>query len=136
MLLAFVPVVLGFIWMLGLMALLHISFNPVNIMSLTLVIGIGVTNSIHILNRFAEQPHPTIMATSTGKAVIVSALNTIAGFGSLLVAKHQGISSLGAVMAIGTGTCMLASLTVLPAILHFLNKIGWSMTEKRKRLPR
>jgi uncharacterized protein len=133
-LLAFVPVVLGFVWMLGLMTLLHISFNPVNIMSLTLVIGIGVTNSIHILNRFAEQPHPSIMATSTGKAVIVSALNTIAGFGSLLVAKHQGISSLGAVMAIGTGTCMLASLTVLPAVLHFLNKFGWSMTEKRKRV--
>ncbi len=133
-LLAFVPVVLGFVWMLGLMTLLHIPFNPVNIMSLTLVIGIGVTNSIHILNRFAEQPHPSIMATSTGKAVLVSALNTIAGFGSLLVAKHQGISSLGAVMAIGTGMCMLASLTVLPAVLHFLNKFGWSMTEKRERV--
>ena len=135
MLLAFVPVVLGFVWMLGLMTLFHIPFNPVNIMSLTLVIGIGVTNSIHILNRFAEQPHPSIMATSTGKAVLVSALNTIAGFGSLLVAKHQGISSLGAVMAIGTGTCMLASLTVLPAILHFLNQFGWSMTAPQKRLP-
>ena len=132
-LLAFVPVVLGFVWMLGLMTLLHIPFNPVNIMSLTLVIGIGVTNSIHILNRFAEHPNPSIMATSTGKAVLVSALNTIAGFGSLLVAKHQGISSLGAVMAIGTGTCMLASLTVLPAILHFLNQFGWSMTAKRER---
>lgn len=133
-LLAFVPVVLGFIWMLGLMTLLNISFNPVNIMSLTLVIGIGVTNGIHILNRFAEHPHPSILATSTGKAVLVSALNTIAGFGSLLVAKHQGISSLGAVMAIGTGTCMLASLTVLPAILHFLNEFGWSMTQKRRGL--
>ena len=133
-LLAFVPVVLGFVWMLGLMTLLYIPFNPVNIMSLTLVIGIGVTNSIHILNRFAENPHPSIMATSTGKAVLVSALNTIAGFGSLLVAKHQGISSLGAVMAIGTGMCMLASLTVLPAVLHFLNEFGWSMTEKRKRI--
>ena len=133
-LLAFLPVVLGFIWMVGLMTLFHISFNPVNIMSLTLVIGIGVTNSIHILNRFAEHPHPSIMATSTGKAVFVSALNTIAGFGSLLVAKHQGISSLGAVMAIGTATCMLASLTVLPAILHFLNEFGWSMTAKRKSL--
>ncbi|HMJ92289.1 MAG TPA: MMPL family transporter, partial [Candidatus Acidoferrum sp.] len=130
-LLAFLPVLLGFIWMLGLMTVLNIPFNPVNIMSLTLVIGIGVTNSIHILNRFAEHPHPSIMATSTGKAVLVSALNTIAGFGSLLVAKHQGISSLGAVMAIGTGTCMLASLTVLPAILHFLNKFGWSMTKKK-----
>jgi len=134
-LLAFVPVVLGFVWMLGLMTVLHISFNPVNIMSLTLVIGIGVTNGIHILNRFAEHPHPSIMATSTGKAVLVSALNTIAGFGSLLVAKHQGISSLGAVMAIGTGTCMLASLTVLPAILHFLNQFGWSMTRKENAVP-
>lgn len=132
-LLAFLPVVLGFIWMLGLMVLLQIPFNPVNIMSLTLVIGIGVTNSIHILNRFAEHPHPSILATSTGKAVLVSALNTIAGFGSLLVAKHQGISSLGAVMAIGTGTCMLAALTVLPAVLHFLNQFGWSMTKKRVR---
>lgn len=130
-LLAFLPVVIGLIWMLGLMTFLDLSFNPVNIMSLTLVIGIGVTNSIHILNRFAEQEHPSIMATSTGKAVIVSALNTIAGFGSLLIAKHQGISSLGAVMAIGTATCMMASLAVLPAVLHMLNQLGWSMTRRR-----
>jgi len=104
----------------------------VNIMSLTLVIGIGVTNGIHILNRFAEEPHPSIMATSTGKAVLVSGLNTIAGFGSLIVAKHQGIASLGAVMAIGTAMCMVASLTVLPAVLNLLNQFGWSMTKKRK----
>ena len=132
-LLAFLPVVLGFCWMLGLMTIFGISFNPVNIMSLTLVIGIGVTNGIHILNRFAEEPHPSLMATSTGKAVLVSGLNTIAGFGSLLVAKHQGIASLGAVMAIGTGMCMLASLTVLPAVLTLLNEFGWSMTRKRTR---
>lgn len=131
-LLAFLPVVLGFLWMLGLMTYLNIPFNPVNIMSLTLVIGIGVTNSIHILNRFAEQPHPSIMATSTGKAVLVSALNTIVGFGSLMIAKHQGISSLGAVMAIGTGMCMLASLTVLPAVLNLLNQLGWSMIHPKK----
>jgi predicted RND superfamily exporter protein len=131
-LLAFLPVVLGFCWMLGLITLLHIPFNPVNIMSLTLVIGIGVTNSIHILNRFAEEPHPSLMATSTGKAVLVSGFNTIAGFGSLMVAKHQGIASLGAVMAIGTGMCMLASLTVLPAVLNLLSRFGWSMTTKRK----
>jgi predicted RND superfamily exporter protein len=130
-LLAFLPVVLGFCWMLGLMTFLGISFNPVNIMSLTLVIGIGVTNGIHILNRFAEEPHPRIMATSTGKAVLVSGLNTVAGFGSLLVAKHQGIASLGAVMAIGTAMCMMASLTVLPAVLNLLNQFGWSMTRKR-----
>ena len=37
------------------MGWLHIPFNPANIMTLPLVIGIGVTNGIHILNRFAEE---------------------------------------------------------------------------------
>jgi predicted RND superfamily exporter protein len=84
---------------------------------LPLVIGIGVTNGIHILNRFAEEKNPGILAKSTGKAVLVSGLTTIAGFGSLVIADHQGISSLGWVLGAGTTTCMLAGLTVLPAIL-------------------
>jgi preprotein translocase subunit SecF len=122
-LLALLPVALGLCWMLGLMGWLGISFNPVNIVSLILVIGIGVTNGVHILNRFAEERHPNILARSTGKAVLVSALNTMAGFGSLLVAKHQGIASLGGVMAIGTATCVVASLTFLPAVLSLLCRI-------------
>jgi uncharacterized protein len=132
-LLALLPVALGFCWMLGLMAWLGISLNPVNIVSLILVIGIGVTNGVHILNRFAEDPEPNILSRSTGKAVLVSALNTIAGFGSLLVANHQGIASLGAVMAIGTGTCVVASLVFLPAVLTLLCRIGWRPTGFRKR---
>ena len=128
-LLALLPVALGFCWMLGLMGWLGLSFNPVNIVSLILVIGIGVTNGVHILNRFAEDPQPIMLGRSTGKAVLVSALNTIAGFGSLLVAKHQGIASLGGVMAIGTGTCVVASLILLPAVLTLLCRIGWCPTD-------
>jgi hopanoid biosynthesis associated RND transporter like protein HpnN len=130
-LLAFLPVLMGSCWTLGLMGWLGIPFNPVNIMALTLVIGIGVTNGIHILNRFAEEAHPSILARSTGKAVLVSALTTMAGFGSLMVAKHQGIASLGQVMLIGTAMCMLASLALLPAVLNLLSALGWSMTRKR-----
>jgi hopanoid biosynthesis associated RND transporter like protein HpnN len=127
-LLALLPVALGFCWMLGLMGWLGISFNPVNIGSLILVIGIGVTNGVHILNRFAEEPQPNILARSTGKAVLVSALNTMAGFGSLLVAQHQGIASLGGVMALATGTCVVASLAFLPAVLTLLCRVGWRPT--------
>jgi predicted RND superfamily exporter protein len=132
-LLALLPVAIGFCWMLGLMGWLGIAFNSVNIVSLVLVIGIGVTNGVHILNRFAEEPNPNILAKSTGKAVLVSALNTMAGFGSLLVAKHQGIASLGLVMAIATGTCVIASLALLPAILTFLCRIGWCPTKLPKK---
>ncbi len=64
-------------------------------MTLPLVIGIGVTNGIHILNRFAEERTPGILSRSTGKAVLVSGLTAIAGFGSLMLAKHRGIHSLG-----------------------------------------
>lgn len=131
-LLALLPVALGFCWMLGVMGWLGISFNPVNIVSLILLIGIGVTNGVHILNRFAEKPHPSILARSTGKAVLISALNTIAGFGSLLVAKHQGIATFGGVMAIGTGTCVLASLIFLLPILTLLCRIGWSPAQPPK----
>ncbi len=118
--LVLLPVGIGMLWLVGLMGYFGIPFNPANIMTLPLVIGIGVTNGIHILNRFAEEQNPGILAKSTGKAVLVSGLTTIAGFGSLVLAKHQGIESLGYVMATGTAACMIAALTFLPALLNLL----------------
>ena len=120
--LALVPVGVGFLWLGGLMGALDVQLNPANIMTLPLVIGIGVTNGIHILNRYAEEQTPNILARSTGKAVLVSGLTAIAGFGSLMLAKHQGIQSLGYVMACGLATCMIAGLTFLPALLNLLTR--------------
>lgn len=120
--LAFLPVALGLCWTIGLMGLLGMHFNPANIMALTLLTGIGISNGIHILIRFKQDARPTILAKSTGKAILVSALTTMAGFGSLILARHQGIASLGIIMAIGTGLCLLSALTVLPALLIFLNR--------------
>lgn len=125
--LSLVPVGIGFLWMTGWMGLFGIPFNPANIMTLPLVVGIGVTNGIHILNRFAEESHPSILAKSTGKAVLVSGLTTIAGFGSLIAAQHRGIESLGYVMSIGTATCMFVGLTFLPALLNLLSRMGWGI---------
>ncbi|MFO1476695.1 MAG: MMPL family transporter [Verrucomicrobiota bacterium] len=118
--LALLPVGIGSVWLGGLMGVFGISLNPANIMTLPLVIGIGVTNGIHILNRFAEEQQAGILSRSTGKAVLVSGLTAIAGFGSLILAKHQGIRSLGYVMSIGIGMCMLAGLTFLPALLSLI----------------
>jgi predicted RND superfamily exporter protein len=115
--LALVPVGVGFLWLGGLMGFFGVALNPANIMTLPLVIGIGVTNGIHILNRFAEEQTPSILARSTGKAVLVSGLTAIAGFGSLVLGKHRGIQSLGYVMSVGLATCMIAGLTFLPALL-------------------
>lgn len=120
--LAMIPVGIGTLWLVGLMGWLDIPFNPANIMTLPLVIGIGVTNGIHILNRYAEEHTPGILARSTGKAVLVSGLTAIAGFGSLILAQHRGIRSLGLVMSIGIAMCMIAGLTFLPALLNLIGR--------------
>ena len=133
--LAFLPVALGLCWTIGLMALVKVAFNPVNIMALTLLTGIGVANGIHILIRFAQDARPTILSKSTGKAVLVSAFTTMAGFGSLMIAKHEGIASLGFVMALGTGLCLLASLAVLPALLILLNRQTAPLQAKMQTAP-
>ena len=119
--LALLPVGIGTLWLVGLMGWLKMPVNLSNIMTLPLVIGIGVTNGIHILNRYAEEGTPGILSRSTGKAVLVSGLTAIAGFGSLILAQHNGIHSLGVIMSVGIAMCMLAGLTFLPA---FLNLIG------------
>ena len=58
-------------------------------------------------------------------AVGFNGLTTIAGFGSLLVAHHQGIWSLGLLLTIGTCTSLVASLIVLPVLLRLS---GWTAT--------
>jgi hypothetical protein len=128
--LALLPVIIGGIWLGGFMGLHDVPFNPANIMTLPLVIGIGVTNGIHILNRFAEEQQPSILGKSTGKAVLVSGLTTCAGFGSLILAQHRGIATLGSVMTVGVATCMIAGLAVLPAILTV-----WLRPRGKKKQP-
>jgi len=133
--LALLPVGLGTIWTVGWMGCCGVQFNPANIMTLPLVIGIGVTNGIHILNRFAEEQNPAILARSTGKAVLLCALTTIAGFGSLIIAQHRGISSLGMLMSVGTAACMCAGLTFLPTLIGCLVRRGWTVAPPRTQLP-
>lgn len=128
-LLAHVPVVLACVWLVGLMGVFGVPFNPANIMTLPLVVGIGVTYGVHILTRFAEEQNPAILAKSTGKAVLVSGLTTVAGFGSLILAKHQGIVSLGFVMSVGVTAAMLGGLVSLPALLMILPQGAHSKKE-------
>ena len=113
------PVAVGSVWMVGIMDLLEISFNLANLVILPLIIGIGVVNGVHIVHRYREEADKSIniLSRSTGQGVVLSSLTTMIGFGSLMVADHQGVYSLGLVLTLGVGCCLLASVTVLPSIL-------------------
>lgn len=127
-LLALVPLGVGTVWTLGLMGLFNVSFNMANLLFIPLVIGMGIDNGIHIVHRFlaerekAENPAPLLY--STGKAVTLSTLATIVGFGSLMVSQHHGIHSLGLLVALGVGSVLIASLTTLPSLLALFGPGG------------
>ena len=55
---------------------------------------------------------------STGPATTLSAMTTVAGFGTLALGGHQGVASLGFILAAGVVGILLAALFVLPAILR------------------
>jgi hypothetical protein len=44
------------------------------------------------------------------------------GFGSLMIAGHQGLQSLGRVLTIGVSCCLVNSLVILPALLSWISR--------------
>jgi len=125
--LTLMPLLVGFIWMVGAVAALGIRFNPANIMTLPLLVGIGVAYGIYVVQRYREDGNASVFGKSTGRAVVLSGLTTVVGFGSLMIGKHQGIFSLGVVMSIGVLACLLTSLTLLPALLEVARRRGWKV---------
>ena len=128
-LIVLLPVVVGSVWTVGVMDLMKVSFNLANLVILPLIIGIGVVNGVHMVHRYREETDKSvnILSRSTGKGVVLSSLTTMIGFGSLMIADYQGIYSLGLVLTLGVGCCLLASITVLPSILRLCAVKGWNL---------
>lgn len=120
--LAILPLAVGVIWTLGTMGWFNIKFNPANIMTLPMLLGIGVAYGVYTTDRFREVGRMEIFSTSTGKAIVLSALTTLFGFASMLIADYRGLFSMGLVMTLGVLFCLATSLIVLPQILKLLER--------------
>ncbi|MFZ5830121.1 MAG: MMPL family transporter [Planctomycetota bacterium] len=112
-LLALAPLAISVVQMFGLMGLLNIPLNPANMIVLPLILGIGVDNGVHIVHDFRRQRSEGgryRIGTSTVNAVVINSLGNMVGFGSLMIASHQGLQSLGRVLTIGMGCCLVSAL--------------------------
>jgi hypothetical protein len=120
--LALVPVALGVLWTLGSMDGLGLSFTMANVWAVPLVIGTAAEFGLNVYVRFMEgrEAGGPLLARSAVMGVMLNGLTTIAGFGSLMVAKHQGIFGLGLLLALGAGASLVASLVVLPVLLQLV----------------
>ncbi|MFQ5700285.1 MAG: MMPL family transporter, partial [Acidobacteriota bacterium] len=118
-LLAALPTALGILWMLGLMVLIGLEFNLANLIAIPLVLGIGMDNGVHMVHRFVQEGKDgmQVVLQHTGRAILVSSLTTMIGFGSMTLASHRGMSSFGAILFLGIGSVLVTSTLLLPCLL-------------------
>ena len=119
--LAIVPLVLGTLWTLALMALTGLTFNLANVWALPLIVGSAAEYGVNIILRaleVRERGGASWLARSTVMGVLLNGLTTMAGFGSLLIAHHRGVWSLGVLLVIGSATTLIAALVVLPTLVR------------------
>lgn len=121
-LLALLPPVAGSVVMLGAMQWLKVPLNPANLIVLPLVLGIGVDDGVHVLHDFRGRTGPYVMSSSTIHGVLLTSLTSMIGFGTLMIASHRGLSSLGLVLLLGVGSCLLVALVPLPAVLRLVSE--------------
>jgi len=108
---ALVPVVSGLIFMFGIMGWAGIGFNLFNIVATILIIGLGVDYGIFIVCKVSEG-----YKHDTHRAVLVSGLTTLAGFGALVLARHPALHSIGVTVILGIGAAIPSALLVIPAL--------------------
>jgi len=116
--LTFVPFLAGAAAMFGLMAMIGLTFNYMNIFVGLMILGVATDYAIYILQRYRESPAQfPLAARETGKAVVMAALTAIVGYGSFAFSHYPGLRSIGYASFFGIFFGGLAAITLLPAIL-------------------
>lgn len=104
-------------------AVLGVPFNFANVIVLPLLMGLGVASGIHLVLRQREEgDSAAVLASSTPRAVLFSALTTLASFGSLAASGHRGMNSMGELLTIAIVCTLFAMLVVLPGLMAALGK--------------
>lgn len=117
----FLPMVLSWIWLLGLMGIFGIKFNIVNIIIGTLLFGLGDDYSIFVLGgQLEEFKTGKKILPSFKSSIFLSALTTLIGVGVLIFAKHPALQSIAIVTILGMLGVLIISFTISPFLFGLL----------------
>ena len=126
--LAFLPMIIGWLWILGIMQLLDIQFNIVNIILATFIFGQGDDYTIFVVEglmrdyRQSVKTGKRVNSTLKGyrRSILLSAIIMFIGIGTLIIAKHPALHSLAQVTIIGMGVVVLMAWIVPPLLFDWL----------------
>lgn len=126
-LLSFFPLAVSWFWILGIMSLLDIRFNIVNIILATFIFGQGDDYTIFITEGLVyEYAYGKKRLATYKNSVFHSAVIMFIGIGALVLARHPAMRSLGEVTVIGMFIVVVMACNLPPVIFRWL-------TEKKGR---
>jgi len=112
--LCLLPALCGIAASLIVMAFLQIELNLLTLGIAPLIIGIGVDDGVHIVDKLQRGRSLEGIFRETGSSMTMTTITTVAAFACLGFATYNGIQELGMVGAVGLITCLLASLHLVP----------------------
>ena len=96
---------------------------------LPLLIGIGIDSGVHVALR-ASRMAGSVFGSATPRAVLYSALTTVAAFGTLGLSSHPGTASMGILLACAIATAVGMTFALTPAFIRFARRhLGVPMAE-------
>ena len=120
-LLSFLPMAVSWVWILGIMSLLGIQFNVVNIILATFIFGQGDDYTIFMTEGCQyEYAYRRKMLSSYKHSIIISALIMFIGIGALIIARHPALFALAEVTIIGMYSVVLMAYLFPPLIFRWL----------------
>lgn len=118
---SFMPMAFSWIWILGIMGILGIKFNIVNVILATFIFGQGDDYTIFMTEGLSyEFAYRKKLLASYKNSIVVSALIMFIGIGTLLFAKHPALRSLGEVTVVGMLSVVLMAYLFPPLIFKWL----------------
>ncbi|MFT4060993.1 MAG: MMPL family transporter [Edaphocola sp.] len=120
-LISFLPMALTWVWILGVMGILGLRFNIVNIIVSTLIFGLGDDYSIFMMDGMLEQYRTGKSNMQQSRsAVYLSVLTTIVGLGTLIFAKHPALHSIALISILGLVCVVFVSQVLQPFLFNFM----------------
>jgi predicted RND superfamily exporter protein len=119
-LLTLTPLLLGMLWLVGLMAAAGVRFTLFNIPILPAILGIGVDNGVYLVDRIRhlrDQAGGIAHALGeTGAAIAAATTTTAMGFGAFLIADSGGLRGIGVLAVCGILIAAVTAILVLPTV--------------------
>ncbi|MDB5272127.1 MAG: phospholipid/glycerol acyltransferase [Chitinophagaceae bacterium] len=119
-LITFLPMVISWVWILGIMGINAIHFNLVNIILCTFIFGLGDDFSIFMTE--AKLTEYKLGKNNLGIyrfAILLSCITTIAGMVALFWAKHPAIHSIAFISVVGILCVTAVSFLIIPALFDW-----------------